>query len=75
MDKILEPLRDVHSTKYLFIKPLKSKIASATGLIYKFKSKFNVETKLLIYQALVQSHMNYLAIACSWNKSNELRSL
>lgn len=75
------------STKYLgiylqsnlswdmHIQNLKSKVVSATGLIYKFKNKFNIKTKLIIYQSLIQSHLNYLAIIYGYNKSSELKSL
>lgn len=57
------------------IQHLKSKISPAIGLLYKFKNKFNANTKFLIYQALVQSHYNYLAIVYAYKKSTELRSL
>lgn len=54
---------------------MKSKIVSATGLIYKFKNKFNLKTRLIIYQSLIQSHLNYLAFIYGCYKSNELKSL
>lgn len=67
-------VHEVFSTKYfgihlqsnlsgdMHIKNLKSMIASATGSIYNFQNKFNVKTKLIIYQALIQSHLNYLTV-------------
>lgn len=54
---------------------VKSKVSSAIGILYKFKNKFNEHSKLLIYQALIQSHFNYLSIVYSYKKSVELRSL
>lgn len=59
----------------MHIKQLKSKIVSATGLLYKFKNKFTTETKMIIYQALAHSHLNYLPIIYAYKKSNELKSL
>ena len=45
-------------------------------VIFKLKNKLNVETKILIYQSLIQSHLNYMAIAYAYNKhSNLIKSL
>lgn len=75
------------STKYLgvhlqsnlswdtHIQKLKYKILSVIGLLYKFKNKFNTKTKLVIYQALIHSHLNYLPIIYGHKKTNEFKSL
>lgn len=80
-------IQEVTSLKYLgmhlqsnlswdqHISNLKSKISPAIGLLYKFKYKFDQKTKFLIYQSLVQSHVNYLTIIYAHKKSTELRSL
>lgn len=80
-------IREVTTLKYLgihfqsnlswdqHIQYIKSKVAPAIGLLYKFKNKFDKHTKFLIFQALVQSHCNYLNIAYGHKKSTELRSL
>lgn len=57
------------------IQNLKKKIASALGLIYKFKNKFNTRTKLMLYHSLIHSHLNYLPIIYASRRSNELKSL
>lgn len=57
------------------IQSLKSKTSQAIGFLYKFKNKFDHDTKFLIYNALVQSHLNYLAVLYGWKKSTELKSL
>lgn len=57
------------------IRNLKTKTAQAVGLIYKFKNKFDGDTKLLLYNALIQSHLNYLAISYGYKKSKELKTL
>lgn len=44
------------------IQSIKSKAAQAIGFLYKFKNKFNKNAKMLIYNSLIQSHFNYLAI-------------
>lgn len=45
------------------------------GFLYKFKNKFDRNTKLLIYNSLIQSHFNYLAICYGFKKTSELKSL
>lgn len=59
----------------IHIHNLKSKVLSVVGLLYKFRNKFNTETKLVIYQALIHSHLNYLPIIYGHKKSNEFKSL
>lgn len=78
---------EVNSLKYLglqlqsnlswdqHIQLLRTKISRAVGLLYKFKYKFNHETKFLLYQALVQSNLNYLTLLYGYRKSVEFRSL
>lgn len=78
---------EVDSVKYLgitlqnnlswnkHIQFLKTKSAQAVGLLYKFKNKFDKNTKYLIYNGLIQSHFNYLAILYGYKKSSELSSL
>ncbi|XP_075164613.1 uncharacterized protein LOC142237137 [Haematobia irritans] len=51
------------------IKDLKKKIAPAVGILYKFKNKLSMKVKLMIYQALIHSHLNYLAIVYAFNKN------
>lgn len=59
----------------LHIQELRSKISPAVGLLYKFKNKFDQQTKLLLYQALMQSHINYLLIIYGSKNSTDLKSL
>lgn len=78
---------ETQSTKYLgvhlqsnllwdlHINHLKSKVFAATGLLYKFKNKFNIKTKMIIYQALIHSHLNYLTLVYGYKKSNVFKSL
>lgn len=54
---------------------LKSKVASASGMLFKLKSKLNVKTKMLIYQSLIHSRLEYLAIIYAFKNTNELKSL
>lgn len=80
-------IMEVNSIKYLgihlqnnlswnqHIQCLKTKAAQAVGILYKFKNKFEKETKLLIYNALIQSHFNYLAIVYGYKNSADLKSL
>lgn len=82
-----ELIPEVNSVKYLglqfqsnlawdqHIMFLKSKISPVIGILYKFKNKFNRETKLLIYQTLIQSHINYLALIYGYKRSSELKML
>lgn len=57
------------------IQCIKTKTAQAVGVLYKFKNKFDQHTKFLIYNALIQSHFNYLAILYGHKNSSELKSL
>lgn len=57
------------------IQHMKTKVAQGTGFLYKFKNKFDRNTKFLIYNALIQSHLNYLTAVYGWKKCNELKSL
>lgn len=57
------------------IQHTKAKISQAIGFLYKFKNKFSKDTKFLIYNALIQSHLNYLAILYGYKKSTELKLL
>ena len=57
------------------IKSLTMKAAQAAGVLYKFKNKFDTETKLTIYNALIYSKFNYLVIIYGCKKTNELKSL
>lgn len=78
---------EVESLKYLglhlqsnlswdtHIRTLRTKLSQAVGLLYKFKNKFNKETKFLIYQALIQSNLNYLIVLYGFKKTNEFKAL
>lgn len=80
-------IKEVTSLKYLgiylqsnlawnlHIQYLKSKICSAIGILFKFKNKFDENTKLLIYNALIQSPLSYLAILYGYKRTYELKSL
>lgn len=57
------------------IQDLKAKVAPAIGMLYKYKNKFDIKTKLLIYNSLVQSHLNYIPMVYAYKKSAQLRSL
>ena len=59
----------------LHIRELKSKIAPAIGILYKMKNKLNENTKLLLYHALIQSHLNYVAIIYGFKSTTTLKSL
>lgn len=59
----------------MHIQQIKSKVAPAVGILYKFKHKFDVCTKLLIYNNLINSHFNYMMITYGCRKSVEFRSL
>lgn len=77
-------VHETHSIKYLgiilqsnlswdlHISNVKRKIAPAIGILYKFKNKLGKRSKLMIYQSLIQSHLNYLAIIYAYNKNNVL---
>lgn len=81
-------IQETHSVKYLGItlqssltwdvhmQDLKSKIAPAIGMLYKLKYKLDAKTKLMIYQCLIHSHLNYMAVIYAYNKnSNSLKHL
>lgn len=82
-----ETINEVNVVKYLgiymqsnlnwnhHINQLKLKISPALGLLYKFKYKFDERTKYLIYQTLIQSHLNYLAVVYAYRNTGELKSL
>ncbi|XP_075162787.1 uncharacterized protein LOC142235420 [Haematobia irritans] len=60
----------------LHIDDVKRKIAPAIGILYKLKWKLDERTKLMIYQSLIMSHVNYLASVYGYNSNcNALRSL
>lgn len=54
---------------------LKSKVTPAIGLLYKFKNKFDKDTKLLLYNALIHSHYNYLPMIYAGKKNADFKSL
>lgn len=54
---------------------LKANISSGIGILYKFKNKFNSTIKLLIYQSLVHSHLNYLPSIYGCRNNRSLKSL
>lgn len=54
---------------------VKSKIAPAIGILYKMKYVLDTKTKLMLYQALIQSHVNYLAIIYGYKNTNTLKTL
>lgn len=80
-------IKEVSTIKYLglhlqsnlawdeHIRHLKLKISPALGLLYKFKNKFDTRTKFLIYQSLIGSHLNYLAIIYAHKNNTALKSL
>lgn len=59
----------------LHINEVKSRIAPAVGVLFKMKNKLNLKTKLMIYQSLIQSHINYMAIIYGFRNTSELKSL
>lgn len=54
----------------MHMETVKKKIAPAIGILFKLKYKLDVKTKLLIYQSLIQSHFNYMAIVYAYNSNN-----
>lgn len=82
-----ESVSEVGSTKYLgvtlqsnlswslHIQQLKSKIAPVLGLLYKLKNKLKSGVKYMIFQALIQSQLNYLALIYGYKKNTTLKSL
>lgn len=80
-------INEVESVKYLginlnhnliwenHINYVKSKVSSGVGILYKFKQKFNIETKMLLYQSLVHSYLTYLPIIYAGKTTSSLKSL
>lgn len=80
-------VREEHEIKYLgivlksnlswdgHIKSLRAKISSASGLLFKLSRKLATKNKLLIYQSLIHSHLEYMAIVYAFKKTNELKIL
>lgn len=80
-------VKEEQETKYLgivlksnlswdgYIKHLKTKISSATGILFKLRRKLNSKTKMLLYQATVHSNLEYLGIIYAYKNSVELKSL
>lgn len=54
---------------------LKSKVSQGIGILFKFKNKLSTEIKMLIYQALVHSHLTYLPVIYASKTSSTLKSL
>lgn len=59
----------------LHIQNIKSKVAPAIGILYKYKNKFDIKTNFLIYNSLIHSHLNYMSIMYGYKKSGQLKSL
>lgn len=59
----------------IHIQHVKKKVAPALGLLFKFKNKFDLNTKLLLYNALIHSHFNYMPLIYAHRKTTELKSL
>ncbi|XP_075163247.1 uncharacterized protein LOC142235881 [Haematobia irritans] len=60
----------------MHISDIKRKIAPAIGILFKLRHKLSLKTKLMLYQTLIQTHLNYLAIVYACNKnSSSLKSL
>lgn len=60
----------------MHIEQVRSKISPAIGILYKIHKKLNLRTKLLIFESLIQSHLNYMAVTYAYNKHNSsLKSL
>ena len=57
------------------IQSLRKKIAPDIGIPYKFKNIFDVKTKLLLYNALTQSHLNYMPMTYAFRKSTDLKPI
>lgn len=80
-------VHEVHSVKYLgislqsnlswdmHINDLKSRISPAIGILYKMNKLVDKNTKLLLYNTLIQSHLNYLAIIYGHDNTTVLRTL
>lgn len=59
----------------MHIEQLKKEVVPAIGNVNKFKNKFKMDTKLLLYNALVQSHFKYMAIIYAHKITVSLNSL
>ncbi|XP_075163964.1 uncharacterized protein LOC142236620 [Haematobia irritans] len=59
----------------MHMEELKKKVSPAIGMLHKFRNVFNVKTKLLLYNSLIQSHLNYLAIIYAHKNNFHLRAL
>lgn len=59
----------------MHIRYVKGKVAPALGILYKFKNKFDVKTKQLLYNTLIHSHFSYLPIIYANKTTSELKSL
>lgn len=82
-----ELVKEEHEIQYLGIKLrsnlkwdehiryIKGKISSSIGLLFKLRKKLNTETKLMLYQTLIHSHLEFMAIIYAHRESNELKSL
>lgn len=57
------------------INQLKSKISSGIGILYKFRNKLNPETKILLYNSLIHSHLTYLPMIYASKSSSVIKSL
>lgn len=81
-------IEETHSVKYLgiilqsnlswdlHIDELKRKTAPAVGVLYKLRRRLNEKAKGMIFQSLIQSHINYLAITYAYKRNNSsLKSL
>lgn len=59
----------------MHIQHVKSKVAPALGFLFKFKNKFNIDTKLLIYNGLIHSYLNYMPLVYGHRKTTVMKSL
>ncbi|XP_075163257.1 uncharacterized protein LOC142235890 [Haematobia irritans] len=57
------------------IQEIRNKIAPGLGILYKYKNKMDEQAKLMIFQSLIQSHLNYLPIIYGYKKNSDLKSL
>lgn len=82
-----ERVPEVNTVKYLgvylqsnlswknHIQHVKSKISPVIGILYKLRNKLDENTKLMIFEALVQSHINYLSMIYAHRRNIDLKSL
>lgn len=57
------------------IEQIRSKISPALGVLYKLRYNLDTTTKLIIFQSLIQSHLNYLTHIYGFRKNADLKSL